>query len=203
MGSREFQFDLSAGEHCLDFANTSASRKAPGTQVERLLSYADLLAFGVQAGLLTPSQSRELSRQAYTQPSRANAALRKAYAIRDALYRVFSAIATHRTPPYKDLEMLNAEFATAIECSRIVRDDGRFIRVWADTDELELPLWPIAASANGLLTSGTLGQLRECPAESCSWLFVDQSRNQSRRWCDMKTCGNRAKARRHYERAGS
>jgi len=61
-------------------------------------------------------------------------------------------------------------------------------------------LGPVARSAADLLTSPEVPQLRECASGTCSWLFVDRSRTHRRRWCDMKVCGNRAKARRHYQR---
>ena len=62
------------------------------------------------------------------------------------------------------------------------------------------PLWPIARSAAHLLTSAELTRVRECDGTSCNWLFFDRSRGGSRRWCSMESCGNRAKARRHYRR---
>jgi len=52
-----------------------------------------------------------------------------------------------------------------------------------------------------LLTSDRLSAVRECAADDCAWLFLDESRNRSRRWCDMKVCGNRQKARLHYHRS--
>jgi predicted RNA-binding Zn ribbon-like protein len=61
-------------------------------------------------------------------------------------------------------------------------------------------LWPVLQSAAELLTSDEIHQVRECNSDRCTWLFVDRSRTHRRRWCDMKTCGNRAKARRHYQR---
>jgi predicted RNA-binding Zn ribbon-like protein len=61
-------------------------------------------------------------------------------------------------------------------------------------------LRPIARSAAELLTSETLSRVRECGGATCTWLFLDASRNRSRRWCSMESCGNRAKARRHYRR---
>ena len=66
-------------------------------------------------------------------------------------------------------------------------------------------LWRLAVDASDLLTSTDLDRVRECSGDTCSWLFLDRSRNRSRRWCDMADCGNRAKARRHYSRlkAGS
>ncbi|MBI4413448.1 MAG: CGNR zinc finger domain-containing protein, partial [candidate division NC10 bacterium] len=69
-----------------------------------------------------------------------------------------------------------------------------------DGQRLDRMLWAVTRSAADLLTSGELAAVRECEAETCAWLFMDRSRNRSRRWCDMKACGNRAKARRHYER---
>jgi predicted RNA-binding Zn ribbon-like protein len=62
-------------------------------------------------------------------------------------------------------------------------------------------LWPVSWSAAELLTHGPLDRIRECPGQgNCGWLFLDVSKNASRRWCDMRVCGNRAKARRHHAR---
>jgi predicted RNA-binding Zn ribbon-like protein len=75
---------------------------------------------------------------------------------------------------------------------------------WAGDAEsepaLDRVLWPVARSAAELLTSDDLAAVRECAAPDCRWLFLDRSRNRSRRWCAMATCGNRSKARRHYRR---
>jgi predicted RNA-binding Zn ribbon-like protein len=61
-------------------------------------------------------------------------------------------------------------------------------------------LWPIVLAAAELLTSAGRARVRECAAHGCGWLFLDTSRSQRRRWCTMASCGNRAKARRFYER---
>ena len=61
-------------------------------------------------------------------------------------------------------------------------------------------LWPVARSAADLLTSDDLGRVRECAGERCNWLFIDRSKNHSRRWCDMQDCGNVAKVRRYRSR---
>jgi predicted RNA-binding Zn ribbon-like protein len=83
----------------------------------------------------------------------------------------------------------------------IRKEEAGFGWAWGGPAQaLDRPLWPIARSAAELLTSDDLGCIRECASETCSWLFMDCSRNQRRRWCDMSTCGNRAKARRHYRR---
>jgi predicted RNA-binding Zn ribbon-like protein len=64
-------------------------------------------------------------------------------------------------------------------------------------------LWPLAWSATELLGSDDVGRLKECAQDDCRWLFLDLSKNRSRRWCSMEQCGNRAKAKRHYERRKS
>jgi predicted RNA-binding Zn ribbon-like protein len=60
--------------------------------------------------------------------------------------------------------------------------------------------WWVARSAAELLTSKELTSVRECAGYDCGRLFMDGTKNRSRRWCDMASCGNRAKGRRHYER---
>lgn len=76
-----------------------------------------------------------------------------------------------------------------------------FQLAWQSSDlDLSLPCWPIVYSASQLLASNRLDRVRQCAGDDCGWLFLDTSRNHSRRWCDMADCGNRAKARRHYRR---
>ncbi|MBN1859137.1 CGNR zinc finger domain-containing protein [Candidatus Bipolaricaulota bacterium] len=81
------------------------------------------------------------------------------------------------------------------------RSEERFQWGWSDAeDQLEWPVWILARSAADLLTSDERDRVRRCAGPDCGWLFVDISRNHSRRWCDMADCGNRAKARRSYAR---
>jgi predicted RNA-binding Zn ribbon-like protein len=69
-----------------------------------------------------------------------------------------------------------------------------------DEDELDRMLWPVARSAADTLTSGDLKRVRRCARQGCDWLFVDTSKNRSRRWCSMSMCGSRVKAGRYYRR---
>ena len=64
-------------------------------------------------------------------------------------------------------------------------------------------LWPVAVAAADLLTTRDHPLLRECASDECSWLYLDTTRNHSRRWCDMKGCGNKAKVRRYRQRQAS
>ena len=200
-------FEMSGGALCLDFANTWGDRGRPET--ERLRGYADLLGFARQAGLLAGGAESRLAELAARKPRAAAAALDLGRGLREVLYRIFSAAAAARAPAAADLERLNAALPKALSHLRLERrDDAGFVWGWACPEAveesagaaLEAPLCPILRSAAELLTSGELRQVRECAAGDCNWLFLDCSRNRSRRWCSMATCGNRAKARRHYRR---
>lgn len=185
---------------CLDFANTVGSR-ADEHPNDHLGGYADLVAWGRQAGILTGEEARRLDREGARRPADAAAALERALAAREAIYRIFSARAAGRPPDEADLDTLNAALARALARARLVAAGGGFAWGWAvDAAALDRPLWPVVRSAADLLTSDELPRVRGCAEETCGWLFLDTSRNRSRRWCDMQDCGNRAKARRHYAR---
>lgn len=193
------KFDLSGGELCLDFANTMDSRRSPEKVADNLKSYAHLLAFAAQSGILSPVDEARLGRAASSHPAEAARVLRQAIELREAIYRIGAAFAARRQSHHVDLARLNQEVQAAFEHRRLEAANGGLRWHWADDDELSAPLWRIATSAADLLSSPEAQSIRECAEESCGWLFVDRSRNRARRWCDMKTCGNRAKARRHYK----
>jgi predicted RNA-binding Zn ribbon-like protein len=171
-----------AGSLCLDFVNTVDPRHAAPRE-ERLPDYAAVLKWAGQAGI-------EASPLAPTAASRAH---EEAIALRETLYAIFGAVARREAPPEEALRQLNDELAR-----RPRRITTGF--AWVADDVLA----PIVWSAAELLTNGPLERVRECPGDdTCGWLFLDTSRNGSRRWCDMSTCGNREKARRHYRRAST
>lgn len=199
-GSAAPAFDLSGGRVCLDFANTLSKRLASHPR-ELLSGYGDLVAWGRQAGVVTEREAGALIREAKRRPAEAAAVLERAVHLREAIYRIFSAVAAERPAEGDDLATLNAALAEALPLLGLVPKANQFAWEWTTNGQrLDRMLWPVARSAADLLTSAELAKVRECGAESCAWLFMDRSRNRSRRWCDMKGCGNRAKARRHYER---
>jgi predicted RNA-binding Zn ribbon-like protein len=192
-------FELSGGALCLDFANTWGDRERPET--DKLGGYDDLLAFGRQAGLLAAGEDTHLAGQAEERPQAAAEVLERSRSLRETLYRIFSALADSREPATEDLEELNAILPEALSHLRVEPRESGFVWTWAGADgPLDKPLWPVLRSAAELLTSEDRVQVRECAGATCTWLFLDRSRNRSRRWCSMETCGNRAKARRHYHR---
>jgi len=198
---QEQEFDFSGGLPCLDFANTLGGRLRERPR-ERLRYYSDLISWARQSGSLTDLEAQRLLREARRRPGEAAAVLERATALREAIYRVFSAVVGERFPEAADLRLLNNALSDALSWSRIVPSGDGFAWDWAGRGErLEQLMWPVARSAAELLTSADLSRVRECAETGCGWLFLDTSRNRSRQWCDMKVCGNRAKARRHYARS--
>jgi predicted RNA-binding Zn ribbon-like protein len=189
---------------CLDFINTVEWRKSD-RPVEHLRDYADVVAWArhterTSGALLSEQEAVRLLHAAERQPERARAALVEAITVREALYRLFRAIARNQTPAEDDLATLNRALARAMAHGRITRLASGYAWMWADETHLDRVLWPVVRSAMELLTAGDLSRVSECADEWCGWLFYDTSKNRIRRWCSMQSCGNRAKARRHYAR---
>jgi predicted RNA-binding Zn ribbon-like protein len=195
-----YTFDFSGGELCLDFANTVSSHPEVQTQ-EHLTSYSRLVSWGRQAGILAEREEARLRDEAERRPEEASAVLRRAIALREAIYHIFSASVKGEQASLSDVDVLNEELANGLAHAQITQRGGSFEWDWeAGEGALDRVLWVVARSAADLLTSDKLQRVTECASERCGWLFMDLSRNHSRRWCDMNECGNRAKARRHYER---
>lgn len=192
-------FDFSGGALCLDFANTTGDRRF--CHEEKLAACNELLRWFAEAGVLGEDRRSRLSREAARRPRVAGAFFRHAIRLRERLYRIFSALAAGRSPGKSELEQLNRDLAAALRNLRVEPAGEGFAWSWAPSaNGFDRLLWPVVRSAGDLLTSEEAGLVRECASERCSWLFVDRSRTHRRRWCDMKVCGNRAKARRHYQR---
>ena len=183
---------------CVDFINTVGWRGRPHASDERLTEYAELVHWSEHVGSLGPSTARALLAESRRRPADAAAALASAIELREALARLLSTDARRRPP---DLALLNDLLARAPARTAIVARAGDY-RWHGDEDgePLEAPLWPIAWDAAALLTSERRAWVRGCGDPECGWMFLDLSRNQTRVWCSMEDCGNRAKARRHYAR---
>jgi len=198
--SGEPEFEFTGGILCLDFANTSRWQPPARDDVPR---YDRLVAWAAKAGSLSPAVAGRVRQEAERRPRAAARVLERALSLRRAIYATFSAVAAGRKPPSEDVEAIGAAAAGAGASFRIRPHGDRYVweAVTSDGDvDLDRPLWEVARSAAALLTSEDLPAVRECALESCNWLFLDRSRNGKRRWCDMRVCGNRSKARRHYAR---
>ena len=193
------EFDLSGGALCLDFVNTVSDRLE--IPEDHLGTYADLLEFSRQAGAMPDREIEELAVEAKRDPQHAARVVEQSARLREVIFKIFRAIATGDSPTDEDLASLNSVLVEGLALARLVREEEAYRWSWAgDCSCPERPLWQIAHSAADLLASGRLDRVRLCGSDTCEWLFLDESRNRSRRWCDMSTCGNREKARRHYEK---
>ena len=196
-----YEFELSAGELCLDFANTIGPRHDPDRIEDHLRSYADLVNWARQTGSLPSAEADKLLRAAHNRVPAAQRALARAVQLREAIHAVCAAQNHGRKVPDVSLDTIDRAVVRTAAHRHIVRGtNGAFSWSWDRDGDLDRPRWPVVVSVADLLTSSRLALVRECALETCGWLFLDTSRNQTRRWCDMKVCGNRAKARRFYER---
>lgn len=190
--------DLVGGRPVVDFVNTLSDR-ALANPLERLASYGDLLDWCVREDMFGNAERTRLKRLAARHPRKAADALARARELRELLFRLFSATTDRRVPASEALAELTTLLTEAANHRRLEPADGGLRWHWyRGGDELDWMLWPLAWSASELLGSEDLGLLKECAQNDCRWLFLDLSKNRSRRWCTMEQCGNRAKARRHY-----
>jgi len=192
-----FRFELSGGRLALDFINTLDER--PSEHARELLPAVDaLVEWAGQAGLLTPEHRQALRHAATQNPTAARKALGRARSARETLFALMREVTRSGRPAPADLLALNGLVAQAAAWRRLHATRGGFTWTWHDEawTSFDFPLWAVAWDAAELLTSDEVSNIRVCAAEACDWLFMDRSKNHGRRWCDMKVCGNREKARR-------
>lgn len=193
------KFELDTGILCLDFANTWEDRGQPET--DKLRNIGDLLAFAVQSGIADQRLIARLNDLRSSRTPETEEALANCLAVRERIYRIASAHATRRTPSPEDLRYINEDLGDAYARQQLTRTGEGYRWEWPRPEVGLTPiLHPILRSFGELLASPELERVRECGGPTCTWLFLDRSHNGSRRWCSMKACGNRAKARRHYRR---
>lgn len=187
MSYRSFPVRLVGGRLCLDFLNT-ADWSATGSVVHEKLADAQDLSIWCEAAGLVPGT--KLSDETDIEDVRR---------LRTSLRRLFLATMRGETPKRSDLARLNQTLTCPVDKPLLGQRRGRLAFV-KDTPLERV----IGLSAVSVLTSQQeLARVELCPAEDCGWLFLDESKNRRRRWCSMETCGNRAKARRHYQRHAS
>ncbi len=192
------QLNLNEARLCLDFANT-AEWHASDHPEESLNSYADLVGWAKRAAILTDEEAQYLQQRAAQQPAAASESLIKAIDLREAIYRILAAIANERPAEDADLALLNNWLAETAGRLQVTQTASGFAWHWRGKEQtLAWMLWPVVQSAAELLLSPELDQVKQCDDDrGCGWLFLDTSRNRSRRWCSMQSCGNRAKVRRY------
>jgi len=183
---------------CLNYANT-LSWRGSDRPVEKLHDLADILRWTERSGVVRPAATQQLRRWSRHHQAGAAGLFAQAIAIRETMFRIFSAIAVGASVPTKDFVVLSAALANAPGRHQLARAGERCgWRVEVGEPSVASVLAPVLWSAGDLLLNAGARPIRRCANQECLWLFIDQSKNSTRRWCDMNSCGNRAKARRHY-----
>jgi predicted RNA-binding Zn ribbon-like protein len=189
---------LIAGARCLDFLNTVEWRGRLEARDERLTSYGEFAAWARVAGVIGGREKAELLAQAAKSPRAAAGALAEAMQAREALAALFGA---GGIKPAKALATINEILARDRFSLRLASGGDGIHAMWnLDCSQLRRPLLILLREAADLLSSPERARVHHCSNDQCQWLFLDTSRNRSRRWCQMETCGNNAKARAHYHR---
>jgi predicted RNA-binding Zn ribbon-like protein len=199
---RATELRIVGGDPALDLANTLEGEHSP----DSLADYAELAAWAAKIGVIDAAGAGRLAARGRERPAEAARVLAEARALRTEVDAVFRPLATGDEPPEEALAAVLARGADAAARARLVRahdpaalgrSGGAFGLAW-DGDDLERVVWPLAAAAVDLLRTGPLDRLKQCA--HCPWLFLDSSRNRSRRWCTMSECGANAKMRRYRAR---
>jgi len=190
-----------AGDSVLDFLNTVDFRGRTRNQ-SRLTGYSSVLTWGLAAGIIDEAEFREISSIAMNAPFDAERALADLLHWREATYRAFAAISQKEEPSLEDWSTIEVSIQTAISSASLCRIEVGRARWRGFSGRLELKTigQRLALRMNEFLNDDLVAKIKQC--EGCTWLFVDTSKNNKRRWCSMATCGNRAKAQRHYQTKG-
>jgi predicted RNA-binding Zn ribbon-like protein len=193
-------FDDSGGDLSLNFLNTVNWRDS-GNSEDLFNTYADFLSWSSEAGTLTEAQREQLARQAGGSPEQAAIALRTLREARGALYRLLIVLVAGGHPGADLLEPFNRFLSRALAHQQIefAPPTARWVFQTAPLS-LEYPLWPILLAAANLLTTQDLDRVHTCASPTCGWVFIDRSRNGSRKWCSSTVCGNRERVRHYYSR---
>ena len=179
---------------CLSLANTRHWRNSRTPQ-ETLQTYADLARWAAARRIVDDENA--LNRVALDRPA-AEAELERALALREAIAAWFTARAHSRTGEDAYLARIIASFNDAASHLKLTLVDGALIPQSATSaDPLAVPRWQAALSAIGLAASAAAARVKQCADDrGCGWLFLDATRNGSRRFCFSSECGNRARQAR-------
>jgi len=192
---------LVGGELAFDFANTSSGRGWP-TFVEHLRVAADLADWAGHARVLPPEDAQWLKTESTQDAVLGESLLCAALALREDIFAIGGELAAGRSPPEPSLDRVRAVHAQCLVKARLAPFEGRFAWNWSTrSDPIESVLGPISLSAMTTLMQADLTRVKQCQGEKCGWLFLDLTKNKSRRWCEMEVCGNRAKQKRHARKA--
>lgn len=187
---------------CMDFINTVSWRESAEKRRDWFTSYAKLVDWCIHAEVLTGQQAKSLLIKSKEKPSEAGDVLKQAIEMREVMYQIFKDISKETSPHPRDLERFNEYVSRFYQSMQVIHEKDHYTLQFKNTGKtLDSMLPPILQSAVDILVSkNDLERVKQCEGDPCGWLFFDTSRNRSRRWCSMADCGNRAKARRFYQK---
>lgn len=190
-----------AGGHIvLDYINTASDHTPAPGEDDLAPGYVNLVDWSRQAELLTDEDATRLRRSASKQPREAAAVRKRAIVLREALYTIVLALTSGEELLAESLDLFNLEHAAALGHGGYVATGSRLEWRWRGGLDLDRMLWPVCWSAAGLLSEGRLTKVRQCAAPQCQALFLDGSKNGSRRFCSASTCGTAVRVQRFRDR---
>jgi len=200
--SRAGSLDLVGGELAWDFTNTSSARGAPARQ-EHLRDFDTLIQWVEHARVMPPSDCAYARTELTGHPRRSRRIFERALEMRELIWMIGTALAEQRPVPGQLLASLSATHAENLGHAEMKMRLGSYIWVWDPRRDIQAAiLGPITLSALTLVMEKDLLRTRRCAGQDCGWLFFDTTKNNRRRWCDMRVCGNRAKVRAIRDRQG-
>jgi predicted RNA-binding Zn ribbon-like protein len=198
--SRAGTLTLVGGELAFNFTNTTSGRGG-ARHLEHLGSPEDVAVWAHHAKIIGKKNARDLQRRFGNSPGLAEQLQRRALELRDVVFRLGAALAAGKPTRSEDVDRLTCIHAQCVRVGRLRRIKGHYGWTWnIDEYPVEAILGPIVLSALSVVCQADLSRIKQCPGRDCGWLFVDATKNQNRRWCEMEVCGNRAKQRRLRER---
>jgi predicted RNA-binding Zn ribbon-like protein len=191
--------DLIGGNVVLDLVNTVTARNA--LPIDWLDGYPRLLEWARLSGSFDEGALRTLERMSAKDPLGAREAVARLRELRESLLEIIVAAIEAREAPSDQLRQLERAWQEAAEHAYLGSTHGHVHpELSVERSGLEYLRHELALRAMDLLGSLPMDRTRVCPGSACGWLFIDTSRGGKRRWCDMATCGNASKSRRHYQR---
>lgn len=187
------QLERVGGHPAVDFVN-SVHHWESDPPPDYFEGFDDFLDWSQELGLLDEIAYRHFRGR----PEREKvSAFNRLRALRSALYDIFASIAADKQPHRSALADLDEVLRISIRWRRFRAEKNKIRSCWEYVDApAEVALGPVAWQAADLLENGSIERLKKCPGENCGWIFIDGSKNRSRNWCSMKTCGNIAKVKR-------
>lgn len=192
--SRPSRFDLIGGHPVLDLVNTVSWRGNPARRVEHLPDFASLLAWSARAGLITPTELERAGAAASPARGGEEHALADTRRLRERLHEALTGTGSRRQ---RAIELAWPQLTAAL---RHAQPAGLPLQLTIELSEPDDLTRRLALAAFQLFTSEDAALVSVCADSDCGWVFLDRSRNRTRRWCSSADCGNRSRVRRYQAR---